>query len=371
MICSVGIALAFLGNIFFAAAAGKAAGGAASHAANGGAHILQLDELLRRAPSLHIRWLHGAFILLLVGYGTKMGLAPLHTWLPDAHSESPSVVSALLSGALLNCAFLGILRGLQVLAAAGQAAFAQELLLGFGLISLVLASIFILRQADYKRMLAYSSVEHVGIIALGTGLGGGGVFGAMLHAVNHSIVKAMLFFLAGNILAVFRTKISARVQGVSRVLPISGMLFILGFLAIAGAPPFGLFISEFTILRAAVEQGRYITATLYLVCLGIIFTGMSAIVLKMVQGSPLGGWEAPAHIEPVLAIAPPLALGAASLFLGLYIPQWLSAALHLAAVAAGGTINERNVIYFHAKWRIGPESFRSAPFHRCIPRGYH
>ena len=119
-----------------------------------------------------------------------MGLAPMHTWLPDAHSESPSLVSALLSGALLNCAFLGILRSSRSCSAAGQEAFARPLLIGFGLVSMAVAAIFILGQGDYKRMLAYSSVEHMGILALGVGLGGAGVYGGLLHAVNHSLTKA-------------------------------------------------------------------------------------------------------------------------------------------------------------------------------------
>src|SRR5712691_2532389 len=137
--------------------------------------------LVAEAGTLQTAWLRPAFILLLVGYGTKMGLAPLHTWLPDAHSESPSAVSALLSGALLNCAFLGILRGVQVCQAAGLGDFARSLLTFFGLLSMGVAALFLTAQIDYKRMLAYSSVEHVGILALGIGIGGGGTFGAMFH----------------------------------------------------------------------------------------------------------------------------------------------------------------------------------------------
>src|SRR5207245_8924895 len=170
MICSVGIGLALLGNFFLALAATRPLGGTTP---------LLLQTLVSEAGTLQTDWLRPAFILLLVGYGTKMGLAPLHTWLPDAHSEAPSVVSALLSCALLNCALLGIVRVQQVCAAAGQAAFGQGLLVGFGLLSMAVAAVFILGQADYKRMLAYSSVEHMGILTLGIGLGGGGTFGGM------------------------------------------------------------------------------------------------------------------------------------------------------------------------------------------------
>ena len=178
LICSVGIALALLGN-FFVAVAARSAGGPMIH--------LTIDDLVAHAGSLNPLWLKAAFLFFLVGYGTKMGLAPLHTWLPDAHSEAPSVVSALLSGALLNCAFLTILRTHSLLSAAGLAAFSSDLLVLFGLLSMAVAAVFILGQADFKRMLAYSSVEHMGILALGIGIGGAATFGAMLHAVNHSL----------------------------------------------------------------------------------------------------------------------------------------------------------------------------------------
>ena len=247
LICSVGIALALLGN-FFVAVAARSAGGPMIH--------LTIDDLVAHAGSLNPLWLKAAFLFFLVGYGTKMGLAPLHTWLPDAHSEAPSVVSALLSGALLNCAFLTILRAHSLLSAAGLAAFSSDLLVLFGLISMAVAAVFILGQADFKRMLAYSSVEHMGILSLGIGIGGAATFGAMLHTVNHSLTKAMLFLAAGNILALYRTKSTTRVRGVLRTLPITGVLWLAGFLAIVGSPPFGPFLSELTILKGVLDAGR-------------------------------------------------------------------------------------------------------------------
>ncbi len=322
LICSVGIALALLGNFLLALAAHP-----------GNAELpLTLGALVEHATQLQAPWLKAAFIFLLVGYGTKMGLAPLHTWLPDAHSESPSVISALLSGALLNCAFVGILRALQVCAAAGWAAFGQELLLGFGLLSMTVAAVFILGQADYKRMLAYSSVEHMGILALGVGLGGAGALGAMLHAVNHSLTKAMLFLVAGNILATYRTKSTTEVRGVTRALPVSGALWVAGLFAIAGSPPFGLFLSEFTILKAALDQGRPVVAVVYLVLLAAIFIGMATIMLRMAQGEP----SSKSVRENGWAVAPPLLLGGAALVLGLYVPPALSHLLQQAAQTFGG-----------------------------------
>ena len=334
LICSVGIALALLGNFFMAIAASK--GGSE------GTPIV-VDLLIRRGPTLNIPWLKAAFLFFLVGYGTKMGLAPLHTWLPDAHSESPSVISALLSGALLNCAFLGILRSYQICCAAGQSEFCRDLLVLFGLVSMGWAAIFILGQTDYKRMLAYSSVEHVGILALGIGIGAGATFGAMLHAVNHSLAKAMLFMAAGNILAVYKTKTTTEVRGVLKVLPATGVLWIAGFVAITGTPPFGAFVSEFTILKAMIEQGKIGIAVAFLATLALIFVGMSVAFLNMAQGGSDEGRgmrderrETVRLSESVLAILPPMALGALTLMLGLYIPTVLSDLLHGAAAAIGG-----------------------------------
>jgi hydrogenase-4 component F len=323
LICSVGIALALLGNFLLAAAAAKAG--------EGGQRVpLVLDRLLAGATNLRALPLEAAFLFLLVGYGTKMGLAPLHTWLPDAHSESPSLVSALLSGALLNCAFLAILRIFQVCGAAGaeEEAFARQLLISFGLLSMAVAAVFIIGQTDFKRMLAYSSVEHMGILSLGVGLGGLAATGAMFHAVNHSLTKAALFLLAGNILAAYRTKSVGQVSGVSRVLPVSAVLWTAGFLAITGTPPFSPFLSEFTILRSAIEQGQGWVAAGYLLLLALIFVGMATIVLRMVQGnpSPEAGQAEPKR-ESWWAVVPPGVLCSAVLLLGLYLPPALGEAL--------------------------------------------
>jgi hydrogenase-4 component F len=325
LICSVGIALALLGNFFLAVAASD----------RGGTPLpLVLSALVAGAPQLHVVWLRAAFLLFLVGYGTKTGLAPLHTWLPDAHSEAPSAVSALLSGALLNCALLGILRAQQVCVAAGEAGFGRELLVGFGLLSMAAAAVFIPGQTDYKRMLAYSSVEHMGILTLGIGLGGAGTFGALFHAVNHSLTKAMMFLVAGNILAAYQSKSTEKVHGILRTFPASGTLWMLGLFAITGSPPFGSFLSEFIILKAALDQGRVLVAIAYLALLAVIFVGMATTVLGMAQG-PRAPWTTPTRKEPFLRIAPPAALAAAVLLLGVYVPPAVRAAIEQAARALG------------------------------------
>lgn len=341
MICSVGIALALLGNFFLAVASTL---GEHEHVP------LLLSKLIERAPSLHIPWFNAAFLFLLVGYGTKMGLAPMHTWLPDAHSESPSLVSALLSGSLLNCAFLAIFRVQEVAVAAGQGLFGRNLLLGFGLLSMAVAAAFIVRQADFKRLLAYSSIEHMGILALAVGLGGQAGFGAMLHVVNHSLTKGMLFLVAGNILALYRSKSTANIRGVARKLPISGALWVAGFLAITGSPPFGTFLSELVILKSALDQGRNVVAVAYLILLSVVFVGMGALMLRMVQGEPAGlpdNQGESSHIkaatgpsrlpggESWLSVLPPLTLGLVALTLGIHVPSVLRQLLEQAAKAIG------------------------------------
>lgn len=328
LICSVGIALALLGTFFLAVAASGPLQGQIP---------LVLGDLVASAPRLNPIWLRAALIFLLVGYGTKMGLAPLHTWLPDAHSESPSVVSALMSGALLNCAFLGILRAFQISSAAGDGAFMAKLLVVLGLLSMTFAAGLILGQADYKRMLAYSSVEHMGILALGVGLGGDGRYGAMLHAVNHSLTKACLFLVAGNVLAAYRTKSALEVRGMMRLIPWSGVLWVAGFLAITGSPPFGVFLSELVILKAALDGGHPLVAAIYLALLTTIFIGMSAIVLRMAQPGDESAPTLPRDekSEAFSAVLPPLVLATAVLVLGVYVPHGLRHLLSRAGDSLG------------------------------------
>jgi hydrogenase-4 component F len=325
LICSVGIAFALLGIFFLAVAASDPGSSTIS---------LMVDDLRTNAHHLNVPWLKAAFVLLLVGYGTKMGLAPFHTWLPDAHSEAPSVASALLSGALLNCAFLGILRTQEICVAGGLADFSDKLLLVFGLLSMAVAAVFIAGQTDYKRMLAYSSVEHMGILAVGVGLGGAAVFGAVLHLINHSLTKAMLFLVAGNLLAVYRTKSTAGVAGALTALPVSGALWLLGLFAITGSPPFGPFLSEFTIVKAALDQGQTFVAVIFLVILAVILAAMAAPALTMAQGTP-GEHVLPVPGRSFALSAVPVLLGIAVLMMGVYVPPVLTRALREAAHLLG------------------------------------
>jgi len=325
IICSVGIAIALMGLILMSYAS---LGSSAMHA-------MQLDTLMRNASQMNPLWLKASFLCILIGYGCKMGLAPMHHWLPDAHSESPSLVSALLSGALLNCAFLGIIRGHQVCIAAGLADFSGSMLILLGLASLVIAAVFIVGQGDFKRMLAYSSVEHMGLLALGIGAGGAAMTAGMLHAVNHSLTKAALFLLSGNILGLYHTKSSYDARGVLRALPATGILWVAGFFSITGTPPFGTFVSELGILQGLLAQERYGIVALTLLCLAMIFVGMSASVFRMAQG-PRPRFVAGVARENVLSIGPSLILLLVVLVLGLVPPEGVWGLVREAAHAVVG-----------------------------------
>jgi hydrogenase-4 component F len=321
LVGSVGIALALLGSFFLAYAAVQ----------KGVDPSLLFDSLLRNAPLLSKPWLHAAFVLLLVGYGTKMGLAPMHTWKPDAYGEAPGAVAMLLAGGVTSCAFLALLRVNQICLAAGEGAYTGRLLVFMGILSMAFAAVFMVGQRDFKRMLAYSSVEHMGILVLGIGIGGPAIFGALLHMINNGLTKGVLFLSAGNIHRSFGGKTVDEVQGAMRRLPISGTLFLLGFLAVTGSPPFGPFISEFTILRGAFGFGRYVVGGVFLFLLLVIFIGMGRTVLTVVQGRPAPGARRTAYREGWLTCLPIIVAFALVLLLGLYIPPPLDNMLKSAA----------------------------------------
>jgi hydrogenase-4 component F len=249
----------------------------------------------------------------------------MHTWLPDTHSQAPSPVSALLSGAVLNCALLGILRVYQVCLAAGDAAFARRLLLVLGLVSVAVACAFMVRQRDYKRLFAYSSIENMGIVAVGVGLGGVATYGALLHALNHSLCKAGLFFVAGNVLRTFKTTEVHEVRGAYGRIPVSAGLLVALCLAIGGTPPFGPFMSEFMIFKSAIHISGAPFALLFLCCLAIGFLGMSASAFSMVHGEQSRDSSPTREPWPLLA-APSIAL-ACVLVLGVCVPRFIGHAI--------------------------------------------
>jgi hydrogenase-4 component F len=335
LICSVGIALAMLGN-FFVVVAGTGIGEHGVH--------LSLDSLLTHADMMNPAWLKAAFVLCLVGYGTKIGFVPLHNWMPATYSEAPSLVAALLSGALKACAFLALLRMHQVMIAAGLGDTSRSLFILIGIVSLGTAALFIVRQADIKKMLAFSSVEHMGILALGVGVGGAGIFGSMFHVVNHSLTKTILFLAAGNIVNAYRTRQDKEIRGLLYSHPMTAVLWVIGALAIVGAPPFGTFLSELTILKGMIHGGRYGLASAYLLILGIIFAAISASVFPMVFSKKTdcetrttsAEKDTMDDSEPLWSTLPLVAMALGILVLGLYMPPFLSNIFHGISLSLGG-----------------------------------
>ena len=327
LVSSVGIALALLGSLFLAYSSLKA----------GVESSLLFVDLVRDAPRLSPEWLHTAFVLLLVGYGTKMGLAPMHTWKPDAYGEAPGLVGTLLAGGVTSCAFLAVSRLYQVCRGTGEAEFAREALVALGLLSMAFAAVFTVRQRDFKRMLAYSSVEHMGILVIGLAVGGLATYGALLHMINNGLTKGVLFLSAGNIHRAYGSKSTEHVSGALRRVPLSASLFLAGFLAITGSPPFGPFVSEFVIVRSAVGAGYFATTAAFLLLLAVVFMGMGSTVLAAVQGEPPAAVPATAYRDRFLTVAPVALFMALVLLLGLYIPPPLDALLRDAAASLEGT----------------------------------
>ena len=325
VISSVGIALALLGIFFLATA--QVGGGTAGR-------LLVLEDLVAQGPALSPAWLKAAFVFLLVGFGTKMGLAPMHTWKPDTYGEAPPLVGGLMAGALTSCAFLGVARVVQVTTAAGLAEFVRPLLIGFGLLSLLVAAVFMVAQNDIKRLLAYSSVEHMGLLVLGLGLGGVGAYGTVLHLINNGLAKGLLFLAVGNVVLATGTSYAPKIHGILRSRSVTGGLLVAGLFAVTGSPPFGLFLSEFTILSGAVRSGHPWVAAAMLVLLAVIFIGMSSVILDVVYGE--SDPALPKARESAWLLGGPLVLAASVLLLGLYVPAALHDVLARAAASLGG-----------------------------------
>jgi hydrogenase-4 component F len=367
LICSVGIALALLGSFFLAyaslhpipATAGAGRGQAPFSAPEDNAAMPkkvpdplapkgitvhesskdQKNALLFESLQVNARnqrlskpWLQAAFVLLLVGYGTKMGLAPMHTWKPDAYGEAPGLVGALLAGGVTTCAFVAILRFFHIAQAGGAGPFARQLLLLVGLLSMAIGAVFMIRQRDFKRMLAYSSVEHMGILVIGIGLGGTlGIYGSLLHMINNGWTKGVLFLSAGNIHRAYGSKTTDKVRGSWRLLPLSSAMFLAGFFAITGSPPFGPFVSEFTIVSSAIQTGHFVVGALFLFLMAVVFVGMGMTVLAVVQGEPPADKADTKFRDGISTGLPIVLLMALVLLLGVCIPGPLDDMLRAAA----------------------------------------
>jgi hydrogenase-4 component F len=314
IISSVGIALAFMGTVLIYYAA-------SSEASEIG---LSWKSLFGIAPHLDPAIVKLSFVFILIGYGTKAGLAPMQTWLPDAHSEAPAPISALMSGVVVNVGLYALLRFKAVTDVAAGPEFSSRWLIRFGLLSLGLAAAFLVSQRNYKRMLAYSTVEHSGIVALGLGFGGfWGVFGALLHMMNHALAKSMLFLLSGNIASKYHTMEIRKVRGLFKTAPHTGFAFLCGILALIGMPPFGLFVSEFVIFRAGFAAHSTVYCVIGIVLLAVVFAGMLGSVNQMLYGRPEENLE---RGEPIRWSMMPLALNLVLLTAsGLFLPDGVRA----------------------------------------------
>lgn len=269
-----------------------------------------------------------AFIFVLIGYGTKMGLVPMHTWLPDAHSNAPVPISSLLSGVLLSVAFYAILHFKAIVDSSVGTGFSQTLLIVFGSASVLIASFFILIQKDYKRLFAYSSIEHMGIMALGFGFGGIGAFAAILHMIYHSLAKPILFFSAGNIFLKYRSAKIANVRGTLSVLPITSIILLIGFLTITGVPPFGIFITKLYLLTSGIKQHPVVTA-LMLFSFALVFAGFLRHVVSMVFGK--NEESIPKGELNIGTILPSIVLVSILIILGFYLPPSIKLLIEAAA----------------------------------------
>ena len=281
LIGSVGIALAFTGTVL-AFVDYSSTGGAAGVA-------LHWPSLLAAAPTLHPEVARLAFVFLLVGFGTKAGLAPMHTWLPDAHAEAPAPLSAMMSGVLLAVALYAVARWKAVIDLAAGTSFADTLLLVVGVLTIAIGSLSLLAQRDYKRLLAFSSIEHMGLACFGLGLGPAGMFAALLHLTVHAAGKSVAFLLSGRVLSRVGTHDIAGATGLLAAMPVTGGLFAAGAIALAGLPPFGLFISEVLIVRAGWMAGHEALTGGVLALLLVAFGSFAYQLHRLLFGVPVEG----------------------------------------------------------------------------------
>jgi hydrogenase-4 component F len=316
-ICSIGIALAFVGIILLSIGSKSV-------------NSLSFNELYAKASLINPFWLKVAFAFIFVGFGTKIGIAPIHAWLPDAHSEAPSPVSALLSGTLLNSAFLGLLRIQEIFIRSNQQDFSNFFFILTGFLSLLVSSVFMLRIKNYKRMLAYSSIENMGILFIGIALGSTGIFAAMLHTLAHSLSKASLFLTSGNILYHYKSKKVEDVKGLLKKDSVTGWLWIASTLAIIGMPPSPVFISKFFIIKAFWLTGQSWLAIVFFLFVIIITFGMSSAVFNMSFGEQSG--DDSTNIKPnVFAYAPQIVLLIILIVIGLNMPAQIYDFINRAA----------------------------------------
>ena len=305
---SIGIAFAFVGLVLLSI--GLPPG-----------QSLFIEDIIRGGHTLTPLWLKLGFVFMLTGFSTKMGLAPVHAWLPDAHSEAPSPISALLSGSLLNMALLANIRLFSIMKGAGMAHYASGLLVVMGFFSVFISAVYILRVSNYKRMLAYSSIENMGLAALGIAAGGAGFMAAAIGIFSHSLMKASFFLASGNIYGEYRTKDSREVRGLFTRMKLTGWIWVLCLVAASGFPPFPGLYGKLMLVKAFMDKGNYFSAALLLLLLSIILYGMARTVIGMCFGGSQS--NAPAEKEGVLSVLPQFVLIGILAAAGLFMPGFL------------------------------------------------
>ena len=315
-ICSIGIALAFVGIILLTISTGELSS-------------LNFYDLILNANTFNKFWLKLSFVFILFGFGTKMGLAPVHFWLPDAHSEAPAPASALLSATLLNSAFYVILKVFNILVIANCSSYARLVMYIMGFLSLFVAAVFIYHINNYKRMLAYSSIENMGILIIGTALGGLGIFAAIIHLIGHSLIKASFFLTSGNILKLYGTKKIKKITNIITTDKKTGWLWILCLLGITAFPPSVLFISEFLIIKSMFLKEHYILALIFVLLLTIILFGLAKAVFGMCYGENQKDKTSNTIKLPITMYIPQILLLITAFILGLYIPWNLTELVQL------------------------------------------
>ena len=319
-ISSVGIALAFVGVIILTATSAES--------------TLNIDQLVLGAHELSPLWLKISFVFAFVGFGTKIGLAPMHTCHPDAKTFAPTPSAALLSGALMPCAFLAVLRYYQIVSQTEIFGFCKTLFLVSGLFSILVAAVYIRRVSNVKRMLAYSSIEHMGILAVGMGLGGAAVYGALLHILAHGLAKHVMFLGAGSVIRAYKTGDMNHIAGAMKRIPLCSWLLLAGVFALLGSPPFGTFISEFTIIQQMVADSRWLVLAVFIVLLSVIFYSMVQRITAMTF--TVGDNNEANNKEQLLTILPQWLFLIALVVLGLKLPSQVHSMLKEAAVLLGG-----------------------------------
>lgn len=320
-ICSIGIALAFVGIILL-------------NISTGSINTLNFAQLYKYAANFDVNWLKIAFIFMLFGFGAKMGLAPIHFWLPDAHSEAPSPISALLSATLLNSAFLVIVRVYKIMALANCMDYAKIMLLIMGFLSLFVTAVFVYHIKNYKRMLAYSSIENMGILAIGLALGGIAYYAVILHLIGHSLAKASFFLTSGNVLELYDTKRVKSVSGLMQADGKTGWLWVISFLAICAFPTSVLFISEFLMIKVMLLEKHYALCVLFVLLLTVVLYGIGRVVVKTAFGNVSDDKakmiEENRNKVSVFMYIPQFVMLIIVFVLGIYIPTHLNNIINLA-----------------------------------------